>query len=160
MSRQPLLLSLALLAVTALCACTVSPPEGPSIAALPGKGKTLEQFQNDDMTCRYYASQRNGFVSPQKGAANSAVGTAAIGTALGAATGALIGVAAGNAGMGAAIGAGAGLAGGGLLGSSNARQSSTSLQQNYDMNYGQCMIARGNTFPPQPRMQMAPAYAY
>ena len=32
----------------ALGACAVAPPSGPSFAALPGHGKSFEQFQVDD----------------------------------------------------------------------------------------------------------------
>jgi len=32
----------------ALCACVVAPPPGPTVMALPGQGKNLEAFQQDD----------------------------------------------------------------------------------------------------------------
>lgn len=43
-----------LLAPLLLAACTVM-PEGPSAMALPGTGKSLEQFRVDDGSCRGYA---------------------------------------------------------------------------------------------------------
>ncbi|WP_374197265.1 glycine zipper family protein [Janthinobacterium sp. UMAB-60] len=43
-----------LLAPLLLAACTVL-PEGPSALALPGTGKSLEQFRVDDGRCRGYA---------------------------------------------------------------------------------------------------------
>jgi hypothetical protein len=40
-----------------LSACAVVPAE-PGILALPGTGKSLEQFQGDDSECRRYAADR------------------------------------------------------------------------------------------------------
>jgi hypothetical protein len=47
------LLLLAVLVAVSACA---SLPSGPGVAALPGSGKTLEQFQLDDTECQRYAS--------------------------------------------------------------------------------------------------------
>jgi len=47
------LLSLAVLVAVSACATL---PSGPGVAALPGSGKTLEQFQIDDTDCQRYAS--------------------------------------------------------------------------------------------------------
>src|SRR5579871_3334039 len=102
-----------LASVFALGACVVPPPAGPTVAVMPGQGKSMEQFQADDGNCRNFAQSRIG-TTPAEAATNSAVGSAVVGTGLGAAVGALAGAAAGNAGLGAAAGAGAGL----LLGSS------------------------------------------
>jgi hypothetical protein len=44
-----------LAACFALTACTTL-PTGPGIPALPGSGKTLEEFQGDDAACQQYAS--------------------------------------------------------------------------------------------------------
>ena len=44
-------------AVLTLAACQTLPTE-PGILALPGSGKSLEQFQADDLECRGYASGR------------------------------------------------------------------------------------------------------
>jgi hypothetical protein len=46
------LLSLGLLVAVSACATL---PSGPGVAALPGSGKTLEQFQVDDTDCQRYA---------------------------------------------------------------------------------------------------------
>ena len=51
---------LSCIAVLTLAACETLPTE-PGILALPGSGKSLEQFQADDLECRRYASGR---VSP------------------------------------------------------------------------------------------------
>src|ERR1700752_3267686 len=99
---------LVLLGALALGACAVAPPTGPSVMALPAKGKSFEQFQQDDATCQQYASARIGYGSPQQAANDSAVGSAVVGTAVGAAAGALIGAAAGNPAVGAAIRGGSG----------------------------------------------------
>src|SRR5690242_8002502 len=96
--------ALALLVPLSLGACAVAPPSGPSVLALPGKGKDLATFQAEDANCRNYAQAQIG--GTPAGAANqAAVGSAAVGTGLGAATGALLGAAGGAAGVGAAVGA-------------------------------------------------------
>src|SRR5215510_9704141 len=94
-------------------------PSGPSVTALPGRGKAFEQFQNDDASCRGWAQQQTG-ASPSEASAQSTIGGAAIGTLLGAAAGAAIGAAARSPGTGAAVGAGVGLLGGTAVGASNA----------------------------------------
>lgn len=129
--------------VLALGACAVAPPPGPSFAAIPGQGKSYDQFAADDARCRQIALNSSG-TTPAEGATQSAVGSAAVGTVLGAAAGALLGAAAGNAGTGAAIGAGAGLLGGSAVGAGNAAASGAALQQRYDDTYAQCMVAAGN----------------
>ncbi len=39
-----------------LGACAAVPPTGPSVLALPAKGKDLAQFQEEDAACRQYAA--------------------------------------------------------------------------------------------------------
>jgi Glycine-zipper domain len=136
---------LPLAAPLAFAACAVAPPQGPTVLALPGQGKSFAQFQQEDASCRFYAAQQNGFANPNQAATQSAVGSAAVGTALGAAAGAVIGAAAGNPGAGAAIGAGSGLLVGSGVGANNAYATGASLQQRYDITYTQCMYAHGNT---------------
>ncbi len=135
-----------------LAACVVAPPTGPEVVAMPGQGKTLPQFQNEDYTCRDYAARQIGYASPAHAANESALGSAALGTALGAAAGAAIGAASGSAGTGAAIGAGSGLLLGSMVGAGNANASAQGLQQRYDVAYAQCMTAQGNQIqaPPPP----------
>ena len=139
--------SLAILASLALAACAVQPPTGPSVMALPAKGKSFAEFQQDDAACQQYASASIGYGSPAKAASDSAVGSTVLGTAVGAAAGALIGAAAGNPGVGAAIGAGSGLLLGSAAGSANAQLSAGALQHRYDMHYLQCMSAKGESVP-------------
>src|SRR5262245_35400482 len=126
-----------------LSACAVDAPAGPSLPVMPGDGKTLSQFQQDDAVCRQYAKQQTG-ISPGGAATEAGVGSAAVGTVLGAAAGALIGAAAGNPAAGAAIGGGAGLLGGSAVGIGNAAASADNIQQRYDLAYQQCMATSGN----------------
>jgi hypothetical protein len=46
-------------AALGLSACTVM-PTGPSVMALPGSGKTFDQFRADDGSCRQFALQQVG----------------------------------------------------------------------------------------------------
>ncbi len=125
----------------ALAGCTVM-PSGPSVMALPGTGKSFDQFRADDASCRQYALAQVGGVSAGQGATTSAVGTAALGTAVGAAAGAAFG-----GGRGAAIGAGAGLLAGGAVGAGTAQTSGYGIQRRYDYAYIQCMYAAGERVP-------------
>jgi outer membrane lipoprotein SlyB len=139
----------------ALAGCAAAPPTGPYIAALPGKDKTFEAFQADDVACRQYASSQIGYASPATAATQSAVGSTALGTVVGAAAGAAIGAAAGNPAMGAAIGAGTGFVTGGAAGIGAANASASEMQWRYDVGYAQCMTANGEN------VQMpGPAYTY
>ena len=156
--------ALALLVPLSLAACTVPPPSGPSVLALPAKGKDLQTFQTEDMNCRNYATAQIGGNTPAQAANQAAVGSAAIGTGLGAAAGALIGSAGAAMGTGAAIGAGAGLLAGSAVGASTAQASGRSLQQRYDNAYTQCMASVGNSVQAAPAPFItaypAPGYAY
>jgi len=127
-----------------LTAC-VTVPTGPSVMVLPGSGKSYDQFMSDGASCRQFAQQGTGYATDQ--AVNQSAASAVGGSALGAAAGAIIGSASGNAGAGAAIGAGTGLLFGSAVGSNQAYGSSYALQRNYDMNYMQCMYARGHQVP-------------
>lgn len=49
---------LSLMTSCALAACAQNAPVGPGVVALPGQGKSLEQFSADDVACRGYAQQR------------------------------------------------------------------------------------------------------
>jgi hypothetical protein len=130
--------------VTGLCGC-VSAPTGPDVMALPGSGKSYEQFNRDEALCRGYA--QNSVNGGAQSAANNAAGTAAAGTLVGAAAGALIGAASGDAGPGALIGAGGGLLVGSSMASSSASGNTDDLQGHYDTIYSQCMYAKGNKVP-------------
>src|SRR2546429_9690614 len=80
-------------------------PTGPGVMALPGIGKSFEQFQIDDTLCRQWASQQTG-TTPERAAGVSTAEGAGLGTLLCAGLGAAIGAAAGHPGAGAAVGSG------------------------------------------------------
>ncbi|EEA00200.1 conserved hypothetical protein [Burkholderia sp. H160] len=123
------------------CASTAT-PMSPTVMALPGTGKSFEQFRSDEAMCQQFASRQTGGASTQSTASSSALGGTAIGTALGAAAGAAF-----NGRRGAAVGAGMGLLGGSLIGAGMAHSSATSLQLRYDQAYVQCMYANGERVP-------------
>ena len=64
------------LAPLLLAACTVL-PDGPSAMALPGTGKSFEQFRRDDGSCRAYVQGRLGDASVQQAGVDSGVRGAA-----------------------------------------------------------------------------------
>jgi hypothetical protein len=148
MSKRSLLsTALAGCALLMVGGCQVQPPTGPSIAVMPGAGKSFPAFQQDDYTCRGYAQSRTNNGSAQA-ATNGTLATTAGTTLLGTAAGALLGAAGGNAGAGAAIGAGAGLLGGAAIAGNQGGNAQMSLQEQYDIAYAQCMKAKGNDVPP------------
>ncbi len=149
----------AIMGALALTGCVVPPPAGPSVVGLPGQGKTLAQFQTDDVNCRQYAASRIDYAGAAA-AGNSAVGSAAVGTVVGAAAGAAIGAAAGNPGLGAAVGGGTGLAVGAGAGSANAAFAGGDLQQAYDISYTQCLYGNGEQVVSQPPGYATYAAAY
>ncbi len=130
---------LAAAAATVLSGC-VTPPMGPTVPVMPGSGKSLDAFQQDEAVCEDYASRR---VAGQAEAANNqAVGEGIIGTALGAGLGAAVG-----GGRGAAIGAASGAVVGTAVGSNTSAGAQYTIQQRYDMAYAQCMRTKGNRVP-------------
>jgi hypothetical protein len=129
--------ALALMASLAAC---VAPPVAPTIPVAPGPGKSFEAFNADQAGCGQYAYQATA--GNAYAANNQAIGSAIIGTALGAGLGAAIG-----GGQGAAIGAASGAALGTVAGASGSAYAQMSLQQQYDVIYGECMAARGNQVP-------------
>jgi hypothetical protein len=146
---------LALATLAGVGACTVM-PTGPSVMALPGTGKSFDQFRADDASCRQFASSQIGGVTANQAATNAAVGSAVVGTALGAAAGAAF-----NGGSGAAVGAGAGLLAGTVVGAGNAQASGYGTQRRYDYAYIQCMYASGHRVPVPGRITSAgPARYY
>ena len=124
-----------------LNACTTI-PSGPSMTALPGTGKSFEQFHRDDDACRQYALDRVNGMTPGEAANHSGVMSALAGTVIGAAAGAALG---GHEGAG--VGAGAGLLVGSLIGTEAAQDSAYRTQRRYDASYIQCMYAKGHRVP-------------
>ncbi len=122
----------------------VTVPTGPSVMALPGDGKSFDQFRADDADCRQFAVSQLGGATANDAATQSAVTSAVIGTALGTAAGAAFG---GH--QGAGIGAGAGLLVGSAYGVNSAQASGNATQHRYDQSYMQCMYAKGERIPGQ-----------
>ncbi|WP_149136647.1 YMGG-like glycine zipper-containing protein [Cupriavidus campinensis] len=147
---NPRILPLLLAGTLGLGACAVM-PSGPSVMALPGTGKTFDQFRGDDYNCRQFALGQVGGVSAQQASNTAAVGSAAIGTALGAAAGAAF-----DGGSGAAVGAGVGLLTGAAVGAGNSYNAGYGSQRQYDAAYVQCMYASGNRVPVYGQMVSSP----
>lgn len=151
-----------------LGACATTGPAQPNIAVMPGKSKSYEGFQRDDVSCQASAQRAINYQSPGEVGNNSTIAGAAVGTALGALAGAAIGSTSANAGRGAAIGAGTGLVAGTMIGASNAERTGGSVQGRFDLTYAQCMRARGHevlaTAPPPPPVvvyeRAPPVYVY
>ena len=110
--------------------------------ALPGSGRSFEQFRYDDYYCRQFAHEQTGGATPNRAAIYSSVTSAAVGAGLGAAAGAAMG-----GGRGAAIGAGTGLLAGSLAGTHTAGATGYMSQQRYDAGYVQCMYGKGHRVP-------------
>ncbi len=136
-----------------LAACT-SMPTGPRVMALPGTGKSFEQFRADDLDCRQFALSQVGGVSASQAAVDSGLKSAAVGTAIGAVAGAAIG---GHQGAGA--GAGTGLLVGSMAGIGAADASAYRSQQHFDNAYIQCMYAKGERVPVSGQFIMNPGQA-
>jgi uncharacterized protein YcfJ len=129
-------------ALTALLAACATVPTGPSVMALPGSGKTFEQFRRDDASCRQYALMQIGGRTAAEAGNESFARSAALGTVVGAAVGAAAG-----GDRGAGVGAATGLAFGSAVGANEAQASSYDAQRRYDIAYIQCMYASGHRVP-------------
>jgi len=147
--------SIALSGLLLLGGCA-SVPSGPSMMALPGSGKTFDQFRWDEGDCRRFAESQVG-TSSQQASNDAAVRSAVVGTVVGAAAGAALG---GHEGAG--VGAGAGLVFGSVAGAGAAQSSAYGTQRQYDNAYVQCMYAKGHKVPVSGAMARsrpsAPAY--
>ena len=133
-----------LAAALVMTACTTT-PTGPSVAVMPGNGKSFEQFNEDDAVCRQFAGNQTAGAAAD--ANNKAVESGVIGTVIGAAAGAAFG--GHNA---AGVGAGAGLVVGSAAGAGESQHGTYSVQRKYDIAYEQCMYAKGNSVPVQGQM--------
>ena len=129
----------AMAAVIALSACAPA-VLAPTVPVMPGANKPFDQFAADQQTCQAYA---NAQVAPLVAQANNqAAGGALLTTILGAGIGAAVG-----GGRGAAIGAASGALVGAASGAQGSSLAGMSIQQQFDVFYGQCMYARGNQVP-------------
>jgi len=129
-----------------LGACA-SVPNGPSVMALAGTGKSSDQFRDDDWYCRNFADSHVGGVEPAEVSRSSTLKGAAAGTAIGAGIGAAF-----SGGGGAAIGAGVGLLLGVAVGAGSGESSAYAVQRRYDQAYVQCMFAKGHKVPVSGRL--------
>ena len=136
------MLKSSLLAAALLAAGCATVPDGPGVMALPGTGKSFDQFRADDFGCRQFASAQVGGATANQAAVNNTAASAAVGTVIGALAGAAF-----DGSSGAAVGAGVGLLGGSLVGSSTGYASGYVVQQRYDNAYIQCMYAKGHKVP-------------
>jgi hypothetical protein len=123
-----------------LLAGCVTAPTGPSVMALPGSGKSFEQFRYDDADCRQFAQQQTG--GADRSGVDAGVRSAAVGTVVGAVAGTAIG---GQSGAG--VGAGTGLVFGSMAGAGAAQSSAYGTQRGYDNAFVQCMYAKGHKVP-------------
>jgi outer membrane lipoprotein SlyB len=128
------------LALTVSLGACVTPPVAPTIPVAPGANKTFEAFASEQSFCQQYATAQT--VPQAQAATNQAVGTALLTTALGAALGGAVG-----GGRGAGIGAASGAVVGTAVGAGGSGFAQMSLQQQFDVMYGQCMYAHGNQVP-------------
>jgi len=135
--KPPAFVFAAAASLSLLGGCTTV-PTGPSVMALPGTGKSFEQFRRDDLECRQYAQYQMGGADANQAAINAGLSSAAVGTAVGALAGAAIG---GHRGAG--VGAGTGLLFGSVAGAGAAQSSAYGTQRRYDNAYTQCMYAKG-----------------
>jgi len=126
--------AMAAVCTAALLGGCATEPLGPTVPAMPGKGKSMEAFQQDDQYCQDYAANRaSGRV---KQANDTELRNGVIGAALGAGLGAL----AGNT-KGAVAG---GLIGGAIGTTATAGGDQYHVQRLYNISYAQCMKARGD----------------
>jgi Glycine-zipper domain len=130
-----------LLSVLLLNACA-SIPNGPSKMALPGAGKSFDQFQKDDRSCMQFAQDHIGGTSANQASNDTFAKNAVVGTAVGTALGAVLG-----GRHGAGFGAVTGLLFGSTIGANEANASARGTQNNYDNAYTQCMYAKGHQVP-------------
>jgi len=150
MIKSQLLRFSPLLALLMAAACTTI-PTGPSVMALPGTGRSFDQFRASDAECRQFALSQSGGTTANQTAIDSGMKSAAVGAAVGALAGAAMG---GRDSAG--VGAGTGLLVGSLAGASAGESSGRDLQRRYDSAYLQCMYAKGERVPVSGRLISEP----
>lgn len=136
-----------------LVSACASVPNGPSAMALPGTGKSFDQFRYDDASCRQFAREQIGGTTANQASSDSFAKSAVVGTALGAAIGAAV-----DGGRGAGAGAATGLFIGSLIGVDEGNASSYRTQRHYDNAYIQCMYAKGHRVPVSGHIEQLPGY--
>jgi hypothetical protein len=151
MAKSGLLRVSPLVALLMLGACTTI-PTGPSVMAMPGTGKSFDQFRGDDADCKQFALDQVGGATANQTAVESGVRSAALGATVGALAGAAMG---GH--QGAGVGAGVGLLAGSVAGAGAGQSSGYSSQHRYDNAYVQCMYAKGERVPVSGRLTQGSA---
>ena len=134
-------------AATILSGC-VTTPMGPTIPASPGPNKPWAAYQQDEQVCEDYAHQR---VAGQAEAAEQPRGRVRVDRHC---AGVLVLGAAVGGGRGAGIGAASGAVVGTAVGANQSGHAQYSLQQRYNIAYGECMTSHGDV------VQWAPGYPY
>jgi hypothetical protein len=134
-----------------LTACTIPPPSGPTVMAIPPPGKNLAVFQQEDGQCRSYAAATIGALPP-----GQALPLAAAGTASATAASAASNSNATSGDAGATTGGAPGYAGNVAAGATYAASSVYDVQTRYDIAYTQCVYSSGNAVLPMP----ASVYAF
>ena len=152
MCRSARLVS-ALGGVALVTACTIPPPSGPTVLAIPPPAKNLAVFQQEDRQCQSYAAATIGALPPGPVTA-PAPGSSAVGTGSAAAAPPAYDATTGDAG--ATIGGAPGYAGNVAAGATYAASSVYDVQTRYDIAYTQCVYSSGNAVLPMP----ASVYAF
>jgi hypothetical protein len=119
--------------------------------AMPGTGKSFDQFRFDDGSCRQFALEQIGGKTANQAANESLANSVVAGAAIGALAGAAV-----NGGTGAGVGAATGLVVGSAAGANQANASSYGTQVRYDNAYIQCMYAKGHRVPVSGRFATQP----
>jgi hypothetical protein len=161
----------------ALGACASAPPPDPGMTVLPGKGKDLAAFQQDQLVCWRHAVAHTGYTNTAAFSAPGPTGgaTGAAGGVRGAAGGAtgLAGAAASPAGgasgptgsvtgaTGSVTGTMSGATGEAPVATGAAVANAPAGTQPFDeAGYLQCMASRGDTIQPASAGYAGSAYAY
>jgi len=140
----------ALSGVALVAACTVPPPSGPTVMAIPPPGKDLAVFQQEDGQCRGYAAATIGALPPGPAVAPAA------GDGIASATAASQGSNATAGDAGATIVGTPGYAGNVAAGATYAAANAYDVQTRYNIAYTQCVYSSGNAVLPMP----ASVYGY
>src|SRR5215469_13451036 len=127
-----------------VAACTIPPPSGPTVMAIPPPGKNLAVFQQEDGQCRNYAAAAIGALPPGQVAFSAVAAGRAPGTVAGETSGVRAGVA------GTTTGGAPGYAGNVAAGATYAASGAYDAQTRYDIAYTQCTYSSGNAVLPMP----------
>jgi hypothetical protein len=122
--------------VALVTACTMPPPSGPTVMAIPPPGKNLAVFRQEDGQCRSYAAATIGALPPGQATSPTSNATAED--------------------VGATIDGAPGYVGNVAAGATYAASSVYDVQTRYDIAYTQCIYSSGNAVLPMP----ASAYGY